>query len=102
MTDIEFRVKRKKMNCVIPVFPLQHEKMSLQSKGLLCLLLSFPDGWIIRMKDITSRSSNGRDATRRAVQELIIYGYLRRQKIRDDQNKFKGYSYLVFDEPQPP
>lgn len=99
----EFYIKRKKINCIIPIWPLQHEKMSLQAKGLLALLLSFPDGWRIRMNDITSRSSNGRDATRKAIRELIACGYVQRERIRDPNTKqYVGCSYMVFDESQTP
>ncbi|MEN6623844.1 MAG: helix-turn-helix domain-containing protein [Smithella sp.] len=93
-----FKVKRKNINCIIPVSPLQEERsLSLAAKGLLCLLLSFADGWEIRMVDIISRSKNGRDATRRAVHELVKAGYLEKVYLREN-GKLIGSRYIVYDE----
>lgn len=99
-----FEIRRRRINCVIPVWPLQHDtRLSLQAKGLLCLLLSFPEAWNIRMHDIIRRSKNGRDATRSAVNELVQKGYLIRGRNRDPiTREFTGYSYIVCDEPQEP
>ena len=96
-----FEIKRKHLNCIIPVWPLQEERLlSLAAKGLLCLLLSFADGWEIRMNDIITRSKNGRDSTRKAVQELLKAGYLEKVYIREN-GKLVGSKYIVYDQPKP-
>lgn len=98
----ELKIKRRNINCIIPVWPLQHEKISLQAKGLLAMLLSFPDDWTINMRDIISRSRNGRDATRAALKELIELGYVYSEHIRDPKtNRCYGSRYYVTDEPTP-
>ncbi len=95
------QIKRRHIMCTLPVWPFQHCKMSLQAKGLLALLLSFPDNWKIRMGDIISRSSNGRDATRTALKELISQGYVWRERIRDGESKkYIGCMYFVTDNPR--
>jgi hypothetical protein len=100
MSKQSFEIKRKYINCIIPVWPLQEGRdLSLAAKGLLCLLLSFADGWEIRMTDIISRSKNGRDATRKAVQELVEAGYLEKVYIRKN-GKLIGSKYLVYDDPR--
>ncbi|MEL7632753.1 helix-turn-helix domain-containing protein [Sporomusa sphaeroides] len=103
MEESLVQIKRKRINCIIPIWPLQEEReISLAAKGLLCLLLSFPDGWEIRMNDIISRSSNGRDSTRNAIKELLKAGYMERSYIRD-RGMLLGSRYIVYDEPiRPP
>jgi len=94
-------VKRKNINCIIPVHPLQENReLSLSAKGLLCLLLSFANGWEIRMSDIIGRSKNGRDSTRSAVKELIKAGYMEQIYIREN-GKLIGSKYVVRDEAIP-
>lgn len=92
------QIRRKHITCTLPVWPFQHCKMSLQAKGLLALLLSFPDNWEIRMTDIVSRSKNGRDATRKIIAELIAEGYVQKIYIRE-KGKIKNSMYVVSDEP---
>lgn len=92
------QVKRKHITCTLPVWPFQHVKMSLQAKGLLAILLSFPDNWQLRMTDIISRSKNGRDATRKVLRELMREGYVQRIYIRES-GKIKNSAYIVSDEP---
>ncbi|MEG6586707.1 helix-turn-helix domain-containing protein [Dendrosporobacter sp. 1207_IL3150] len=100
MSHQTFEIRRKNINCVIPVWPLQEcRSLSLAAKGLLCLLLSFAHGWEIRMSDIISRSRNGRDSTRKAVQELLKAGYLVKVYIREN-GKLVGSKYIVYDQPK--
>ena len=95
-----FEIRRKNISCIIPVWPLQEcRNLSLAAKGLLCLLLSFAAGWEIRMTDIISRSKNGRDATRKAIQELLKAGYLEKVYIREN-GKLVGSKYIVYDQSQ--
>lgn len=51
------------------------------------------------MTDIVSRSKNGRDATRHAVQELLKMGYLKKEYQREN-GKLVGSNYVVSDYPQ--
>ncbi len=92
------QVRRRYITCTLPVWPFQHCKMSLQAKGLLALLLSFPDNWEIRMNDIINRSRNGRDSTRKNWTELINEGYVQRVYVRENA-RIKNSAYIVYDEP---
>lgn len=94
-----FSIRRKHAAASIPIYPLQSLHISLAAKGLLALLLSFGENWEIRMSDIIARSKNGRDSTRRAINELVKAGYIKRIYIRDN-GKIKGSQYIVFDEPE--
>jgi len=79
---------------------LQDKSISWQAKGLLAYLLSLPDDWQILVVDLANRSTNGKDSTASILNELIKAGYIERQKIKDEKNRFGGYDYTVFDSPK--
>lgn len=79
---------------------LQNPKLSLKAKGLLCLLLSFPDGWEYRRTHIVSLSSDGVDTWKRTFRELLTAGYVSRHSGKNANGKW-DYSYLISDTPIP-
>lgn len=99
-----FRIRRKNLNFVMPTNPIQEDRsITLQAKGLLTLFLSFPEEWEYRMSDIVNRSKNGRDSTRRALNELLSAGYVAREYARDPTSgRIIGSQYIVSDEPSFP
>lgn len=72
-------------------------ELSLQGKGLLLIFLSNSETWDINMKEIISRSKNGRDATYKVVDELIERGYFARIEIRNEKNQFEEMIYIFSD-----
>lgn len=68
--------------------------ISYKAKGLLCQMLSLPDGWEWSVEGLTSLSSDGVSAVRSALNELEEAGYFRRQQIRKD-NKIAGVEYII-------
>ena len=101
MSNETFEIKRKQIYRSVPVNPFQHDKrLDLAAKGLLAILLSFPDTWTIYFSDIVARSASGRDATASALNKLIQCGYIYRKQRRDKNGKFQSYSYIVFESPE--
>jgi len=97
------KIKRSKRNTpfvLINKESLQDRGISWQAKGLLAYLLSLPDDWQILVVDLANRSTNGKDSTGAILNELIKAGYIERQKIKDEKNRFGGYDYTVFDSPK--
>lgn len=77
---------------------LNDKQASLQAKGLLSIFLSNSEDWEIHMKEIITRSKNGRDAHYTAVNELIELGYIARIQIIDTvHNRFEEMVYLYSD-----
>lgn len=73
-------------------------KLTVEAKGLLMIFLSNSDDWNINMKEIISRSKNGRDAHYRMVKELIKEGYFARVEVRGIGKKgFEKMEYLFSD-----
>ena len=97
------KIKRSQRNTpfvLINKESLQDKSISWQAKGLLSYLLSLPDDWQILVVDLANRSTNGKDSTGAILNELIKAGYIERQKIKDEKNRFSGYDYTVFDTPK--
>ncbi len=55
----------------------QNTELSLQAKGLLWVLMSNKDTWRPYLEELSQRSKNGRDAHRKAFEELKEAGYIR-------------------------
>ena len=72
--------------------------LTLQAKGLLTILLSNSAQWKINMKNIISRSRNGRDAHYKIIHELIDKGYFARITILNAQSRtFEKMEYIFSD-----
>lgn len=69
---------------------LDNKDLTLQEKGLLCILLRNKEQWKINEKEITARSVNGRDATHTSFSSLEKKGYIERveKEGRDKNGKF--------------
>lgn len=76
---------------------LNDPQATLQAKGLMGIFLSNTDDWEINMKEIISRSKNGRDATYKVVNELIELGYFARITILTEINVFDDMEYIFSD-----
>ena len=76
----------------------EDERLSWRSKGLLGYLLSRPDNWHVMIADLVKRSTEGRDACYRALDELGRCGYLERIKWRA-KGRITGHEYVVYEVP---
>lgn len=78
---------------------LTNDKLSWKAKGLLCFMLSRKDDWEFHKVQVQKYSTDGRDGTISAFNELIKAGYVKQLRKRDDKGKFKSFDYLVYDNP---
>jgi hypothetical protein len=78
---------------------LNDRNLSWQAKGLLTYLFSLPDDWEIKVEDLKNRSKNGRDSTNTIIKELIHHNYIKREKKEKEKGMFRGYNYVVSEEP---
>ena len=72
--------------------------LSLKAKGLLCQMLSLPDGWEFSVEGLTKLSTDGRSAVASALNELQEAGYFRRESIRNG-NRRAGVEYVISEVP---
>lgn len=81
---------------------LRDDTLSLKAKGLLGVMLSFPDDWTYYMSHLIEQSTDGREAHQSAMKELLGAGYVHRQAAKDPETgKLAGWEYLVSDEKLP-
>lgn len=102
MTDHEttiVRAPRQDRFTIIPNAILQRSDMTRRAKGLLCELLSRPDGWTTSAQRLADTGPEGRDAMRTALAELESFGYIIRDRWRDPETQQWRSRMTVHDEP---
>jgi hypothetical protein len=77
---------------------LRDSRLSIRARGLLCYLLSFPDNWSVNSEIIAKDTAEGRDAIRRALQDLEAAGYITRHKERSAAGRIITVT-TVYDRP---
>lgn len=90
----------------IPHRVLRDKRLTFRARGLLCYLLSLPDGWqtsVERLRDLTppkepGQPYEGREALEGAVRELERGGYLYRWRKRTD-GRMAGYIWAYSADP---
>lgn len=75
------------------------EGISWKAKGILAYFLSRPDNWTFHEIEINKHSRDGRHGTRSGITELIEKGYIKRIQERNENGKFQGYIYEVYERP---
>lgn len=74
-------------------------RLSWKAKGILCYLLSKPDNWIARIEDLYNQSTDGYNAVRSGINDLLLTGYMELRNEKDVGGQFTGRYYIVYEEP---
>lgn len=91
--------KEKKNNfTVIDNAIFKDHRLSFKAKGLLCQMLSLPDGWEYSVKGLATLASDKYSAITSGLKELEEAGYFRREQLYD-KGKFAGYEYIISEAP---
>jgi hypothetical protein len=85
---------------------LRDRSISLRGKGLYALVFSKPSGWIFHEKALPAESTEGRDALRAAMKELLTARWVQKcQRLRADMPKVSAtvlwYTLDISPEPIP-
>lgn len=79
---------------------LRDDRLSFKARGVLALLLSYPDGAQINAATLALRSaSDGRKGVLSALKELRMMGYMTTVNVRQEGGRFRKES-TVFEVPQ--
>lgn len=63
--------------------------LSWAARGMLAYLLSKPDDWMVRMRDLERQSPVGYQATATILRELMAHGYVKRErKVGPNKGRF--------------
>jgi len=77
---------------------LNDDELSWKAKGLLCYLLSKPNDWQVRLGDLNKKGKDGRESVRSGMKELLDIGYAQKNVFRDNEGKFTGVEYVIFEQ----
>lgn len=94
-----YRIHKEKDYSVIDNHLFKDKNLSLRGKGLLALILSLPDDWKYSIEGLSSLVPDGRNTVIKSLDELIDLGYVVRKQGIDDNGKFVGYSYDIYEKP---
>ena len=93
------RIEKTKDYTIIHNRFLREKSMSLKTKGLMAYLLSLPDDWKIYVTELQNNHSDGVTSIKNALKELERFGYLQRERIRDQYGKMLGMEYILREIP---
>ena len=94
-----YRIHKEDNYVIVDKAFLLNEKISLKAKGLLALLLSYPDNWQFYEAEIVQHAADKANSLSSGLKELIENGYIVRKLGRDETGKFKGYEYHIYEKP---
>ncbi len=81
---------------------LEQVDLSWGARGLHAYFISKPPNWQIKVFHLIKCSPHGKDTVYKLINELIGAGYIERIQERDPVTReFKGYDYIVYEEPEP-
>jgi hypothetical protein len=78
---------------------LRDKRMSLQARGGLAFILSFPSNWEFTLGWFCRDQGIGRDRARRIVKQHIAAGYCTRSQVRTAAGSWGPITYTFTDEP---
>ena len=79
---------------------LRDKNLSVKARFLLVFMLSLADSWEYSIAGLAKAVGCGRDAITSGLQELESFGYLVRERARDENGRLKGTEYKLYEFPQ--
>ncbi|OPX04933.1 DnaD domain-containing protein [Geobacillus sp. LEMMY01] len=92
------RVQKNNNYVVMNKTALHDPRLSWKAKGLHAYMLSMPDDWKFYDDELEKHAKDGKDALKSAIKELKQYGYMRRERRKNEQGKFE-WETIVYEEP---
>ena len=94
-----FRVHHNNNYTVVSNTILRDKNLSLKTIGLLCKILSLPEGWDFSEAGLSEICKDGITTVRTALKEMENFGYLIRGPVREN-NRIVDWKYDFYEEPQ--
>lgn len=95
--EAEIKIRRHGGFTVLPNEVLRDADLNLQTKGLFCMMLSYPPDWTFSIGGLTKDAGCGRDKIRSALKNLEEAGYLIREQVHAENGHFSGNCYVLQD-----
>ena len=94
-----FRIERTHDYTVMSNHHLKNQQLSLKAKGLLSMMLSFPDDWNYSERGLAAICKEGVDAIHSAIKELEKAGYMERHQLRGKGGRIIDTEYVIYEKP---
>lgn len=78
---------------------LKDTRLSWKAKGIIAYVAMLPDDWVLNMRDLTNRATDGRDSLYSGIKELETFGYCSKTQNRNPDGTIAGYAYEICDQP---
>lgn len=78
---------------------LKDSRLSWKAKGIIAYVAMLPDDWVLNMRDLTNRATDGRDSLYSGIKELETCGYCAKTMKRNPDGTIAGYAYEICDKP---
>lgn len=78
---------------------LKDARLSWKAKGIIAYVAMLPDDWVLNMRDLTNRATDGRDSLYSGIKELEMCGYCAKTMRRNPDGTIAGYAYEICDKP---
>lgn len=92
------RVERDRKYAVVHLTAIEDPRLTGTAKAVHVYAMSRPDGWELSTEDIYHRFKEGKDAIGAAFKCLEKFGYLKREKSRQDGGRWL-YIYTWYEKP---
>jgi hypothetical protein len=89
MSKTIFRVNRKSHFTTIPNTTVRDKTLSFRARGILALLLSNTEDWVVHKSWIVEQGTEGKEAIAAALRELESRGYATYAELRE-KGQFVG------------
>ena len=97
-----FRIERTRDYTVMSNHHLKNPQLSLKAKGLLSMMLSFPEEWNYSERGLAAICKEGVDAIHSAIKELEKAGYMKRNQLRGKGGRIIDTEYVIYETPHKP
>ena len=97
-----FRIERTRDYTVMCNHHLKNPQLTLKAKGLLSMMLSFPDEWNYSERGLAAICKEGVDAIHSAIKELEKAGYMERHQLRGQGGRIVDTEYVIYETPHAP
>ena len=96
--ESKIKMIRKGGYTVLPNRILRDDSLTLQAKGLFCMMASFPEGWDFTIKGLATVAGCGREKISAALRNLEDSGYLLREQGHSETGQFSANLFVLYDE----
>lgn len=83
----------------IPNAAMRDERISIEARGLLALLMTYSDDWTFVVDHLQQVAGCGRDKMRGMLKELEAAGYVIRHVLRGAGGHLAGTEWMIVDDP---